>query len=423
MKYLYKFVVVKYVERFGKCDLMMFEIDFLLHPAVFVAYHFPWTGKISSKLRMRLFSCLYGSKDKSTILHLDIDPVEAVRRIHARGEEVQAHENQRDLTTLRAEFARVIAAGRSDGFYIHTEGNLGQAESDRSLLQRPRGCFARGSCMIDREVCLEGNLEMVHKRHVAGDHGVTIEDIRDFWEHFEYDDVRVVESVSGTSEFFAALSAIRARRLEYLVRLANFGGYQGKRVLEVGCRIGLDLANFARHGAQVTGIDLSRPALAMARTHFSLMGLMGEFMEMNGEAMEFADHTFDLVYAHGVVQYTARPERMIQEMHRVLKPGGAAFLMAYNKYSWLVALSKVSGKNLTHEEAPGFELYTRSQFRELLAPFSSIEIIPERFPVRTGLHEGALSKIYYGGIVSLFNMLPKAWTGPLGAHLVARVTK
>ena len=64
-------------------------------------------------IRMRLFSGLFGSKEKSTILHVDIDPDEAVRRIHARGEEVQVHENQRDLTMLRAEFERGIAAARS----------------------------------------------------------------------------------------------------------------------------------------------------------------------------------------------------------------------------------------------------------------------------------------------------------------------
>ncbi len=145
LKYLYKFTVVKYVERFGKCDLMMFEIDFLLHPAVYVTYHFPWTAKISSKRRMRIFSRLYGSKDKSTILHLDIEPDEAVRRIHDRGEEVQVHENQRDLTELRAEFERVISAARSDGFYIHTiSARQSQrevvAEAERVLRERLLNC-------------------------------------------------------------------------------------------------------------------------------------------------------------------------------------------------------------------------------------------------------------------------------------------
>jgi thymidylate kinase len=129
LKYLYKFVVIKYVERFGKCDLLMFEIDFLLHPAVYVTYHFPWTGRISSKGRLRIFTGLFGSKGKSTIMHLDIEPAEAVRRIHERGEEVQPHENVDDLTKLHAEFDRVVAAARSIGFYIHTiSARLSQAE-------------------------------------------------------------------------------------------------------------------------------------------------------------------------------------------------------------------------------------------------------------------------------------------------------
>jgi len=145
LKYLYKFVVIKYVERFGKCDLMMFEIDFLLHPAVYVTYHFPWTKKISSKRRLWLFTFLFGSKEKSTIMHLDIEPAEAMRRIHERGEEVQPHENERDLTTLHAEFERVIAAARSSGFYIHTiSARLSQAEvvaeAERVLRERLAHC-------------------------------------------------------------------------------------------------------------------------------------------------------------------------------------------------------------------------------------------------------------------------------------------
>jgi len=145
LKYLYKFAVIKYVERFGKCDLMMFEIDFLLHPAVYVTYHFRWTAKISSKRRLWIFTFLFGSKAKSTIMHLDIEPAEAMRRIHERGEEVQPHENLQDLTTLRAEFDSVIAAARASGFFIHTiSARLSQdevvAEAERVLRERLLHC-------------------------------------------------------------------------------------------------------------------------------------------------------------------------------------------------------------------------------------------------------------------------------------------
>jgi hypothetical protein len=118
-KYMYKFVVVKYVERFRKCDLVMYEIDFLLHPAVFVTYHFKWTKKLSSRLRFRIFSILNGRKPKSsTIFYLDIEPDEAERRIRNRGKEIEAHENKEDLAILRDEFEGVINAARDDGFCI-----------------------------------------------------------------------------------------------------------------------------------------------------------------------------------------------------------------------------------------------------------------------------------------------------------------
>lgn len=120
LKYLYKVVVVKYVEHFRKCDLMMYEIDFLLHPAVYVTYHFNWTKKISSRWRFKIFSGLFGSKEKSTIFYLDIDPDEAMRRIHDRGEEIQLHENKKDLTILREEFQKVILAAKNEGYCIHT---------------------------------------------------------------------------------------------------------------------------------------------------------------------------------------------------------------------------------------------------------------------------------------------------------------
>jgi ubiquinone/menaquinone biosynthesis C-methylase UbiE len=73
---------------------------------------------------------------------------------------------------------------------------------------------------------------------------------------------------------------------------------------------------------------------------------------MNGEALDFEDNSFDIVYAHGVLQYTANPTKMAAEIYRVVKTGGQAILMVYNKYSWLNLLSKVMQVSLEHEDAP-----------------------------------------------------------------------
>ena len=73
----------------------------------------------------------------------------------------------------------------------------------------------------------------------------------------------------------------------------------------------------------------------------------------DGEALPYSDGTFDHVYGHGVIQYTADPGRLVRECYRVLKPGGTGIFMVYNRISWLNALSKVMkvklepGENIT----------------------------------------------------------------------------
>ena len=251
-----------------------------------------------------------------------------------------------------------------------------------------------------------------------------IEEIRKFWDEFVYDDVLATDKPPGSQAFFADLKRYRYQRLDYLPKIIDFPSYRGKRVLDVGCRIGLDLARFAENGAIVTGIDLSDSCIETARQYFSLNELEGDFHVMDGENMAFEDQSFDLVYSHGVVQYTASPPKMICEMRRVLKDDGEVILMAYNRYSWLSLLSWFSGKGLAHEEAPFFEPYSVADFRKLInGSFSDIDIFFERFPSRTGLHEGIIAKIYYIVFVGTFNLLPYSWIRKYGAHLIARARK
>jgi 2-polyprenyl-3-methyl-5-hydroxy-6-metoxy-1,4-benzoquinol methylase len=250
-----------------------------------------------------------------------------------------------------------------------------------------------------------------------------IESIREFWDTFVYDDVRATEHPVGTKEFYADLEAHRAERLDYLPRVVDFGGYKDKRVLEVGCRIGLDLARFAKNGAAVTGIDLAQSCIETAHHYFGLNDLQGDLLVMNGEDMQFEDESFDLVYAYGVVQYTSNPKRMVQEIRRVLRVGGDAVFMAYNRYSWLTVLSRLSGKNLAHEDAPAFQPYSIGQFNRLLDDFSQVDIRAERFPTGTRLHKGLAARLYYTFFVGGFNLLPRSWVQPFGAHLIAQARR
>jgi SAM-dependent methyltransferase len=190
-------------------------------------------------------------------------------------------------------------------------------------------------------------------------------------------------------------------------------------VLEVGCGVGIDLVHFARAGSRVTGIYLSETAVSLARQNFQHNNLPGHFHRMNGEAMSFAEASFDVVYAHGVLQYTADPQAMMADIHRVLRPGGQAIFMVYNRISWLNALSKLMNVGLEHEDAPVLRKYTIGEYRQMLRPFARYQIIPERFPIKTKLHHGLKAILFNNLFVGLFNLLPKVMVRPLGWHLMA----
>jgi ubiquinone/menaquinone biosynthesis C-methylase UbiE len=198
-----------------------------------------------------------------------------------------------------------------------------------------------------------------------------------------------------------------------------FANYRGRRVLEVGCGAGTDLVRFARHGARVTGVDLAASAIRLAAANFAFAGLQAELVVADGEALPFRDQTFDLVYAHGVVQYTTNGRTLVEECRRALKPGGQAIFQVYNRLSWLNALSRVAKVDLEHTDAPVIRKYSIGEFRSLLAGFSRVRFVPERFPVKTRLHGGLKGLLYNSVFVNAFNALPRPLVRRFGWHLLA----
>jgi thymidylate kinase len=85
---------------------------------VYIVYHFPFMSRIPPTLRFWALRLFFGSKQNVTIVYLDADPGRCIDRINRRGEEVQKHENQRDLGKLSAEFEKMIAVAKNSGFEI-----------------------------------------------------------------------------------------------------------------------------------------------------------------------------------------------------------------------------------------------------------------------------------------------------------------
>jgi ubiquinone/menaquinone biosynthesis C-methylase UbiE len=246
----------------------------------------------------------------------------------------------------------------------------------------------------------------------------TVDEVREYWDEHIHD-LDITTHPVGSRGFFEDLDQYHFEKLHHLPRLIDFSAWSGRSVLEVGCGAAVDLARFAKGGARATGVDIAASAIELAKANFQQQGLQADFRVANGEALPFPDETFDLVYAHGVVQYTADPQRLVNEVHRVLKPGGEAIFQVYNRISWLNALSKVMMVGLEHDDAPVLLKFTIGEFRRLLSAFSSVRIEPERFPVRSRLHGGWKGAAYNGVFVGTFNLLPRSLVRRFGWHLLA----
>ena len=243
-------------------------------------------------------------------------------------------------------------------------------------------------------------------------------DVRAYWDTHIHD-LDITTHPPGSPGFFADLEQYHFEKLHHLPQLVPFENYRGRRVLEVGCGAGTDLIRFARHGARVSGVDLAPSSIALARQNFAYSGLPAELIVADGEALPFRDGSFDLVYAHGVVQYTSSDRALITECRRMLRPGGVAVFQVYNRVSWLKALSAVTKVDLEHVDAPVLRTYSIGEFRDLLKDFSRVRIVPERFPVKTRLHGGLKGLLYNTFFVGLFNAMPKPLTRRFGWHLLA----
>jgi len=246
----------------------------------------------------------------------------------------------------------------------------------------------------------------------------TTADVREYWDHHIHD-LEITQHPVGSRGFFDDLDQYHFEKLHHLLRLVDFDGWRGRTVLEIGCGAAVDLARFAKGGATVTGVDLAPSAIALARANFEQQGLAGQFEVADAERLPFADNSFDLVYAHGVVQYTANPRRLVDECRRVLKPGGEAVFQVYNRVSWLNALSKLMKVGLEHDDAPVLLKFSIGEFKTLVSGFREVRIVPERFPVRSRLHGGWKGTVYNGVFVGTFNALPKSLVQRFGWHLLA----
>lgn len=187
------------------------------------------------------------------------------------------------------------------------------------------------------------------------------ERVRAFWQANPCG-VKFADAEPGTRYFYELVEAHRYTKEWHIPEAANFKDARGQRVLEIGCGLGTDGAQFAQAGADYTGVDLTEAAVDLARKRFELFDLPGTFQTADAENLPFPDGSFDLVYSHGVLHHTPDTRKAIQEVHRVLRPNGRARVMLYHRGSYNyrinISLLRRAGAHLLKTET-GIKLVNR----------------------------------------------------------------
>lgn len=206
--------------------------------------------------------------------------------------------------------------------------------------------------------------------------------IRDFWSRRVNAERIFGKTVSshdrGDEAYFNDLETQRYRSHRHLMPWIGRMQY-GRSVLEIGCGVGMDTHTMAKRGLRVTAADLTHVGVSTAQARFHREGLPGSFLVGDACGLPLAGESFDYVYSFGVLHHVADTPRSIDEVFRLLKPGGTALIMLYHRHSlneWVHRLLGVPFEE-KDELCPVVRRYSMDEVRQLFSRFSAVEVSPD----------------------------------------------
>ena len=131
------------------------------------------------------------------------------------------------------------------------------------------------------------------------------------------------------------------------------GHVPGARICEVGCGTGLLLKELAHMSHRALGIDISRTMLAQAKArHLTVI-------QGSATNLPIPNDSFDLVYSFKVLPHIEDIELALEEVSRILSPGGRAFLEFYNSHSIRYLIKQLKSADAVSDKTKDTDVYTR----------------------------------------------------------------
>ena len=204
----------------------------------------------------------------------------------------------------------------------------------------------------------------------------TIAEVKKFWNDRPCN-IRHSNKEIGTKEYYNEVERKKFFAEPHILKFTNFSSCGGKKVLEIGCGLATVGANFAFHGADYTGVELSEESLKLAKKRFQIFEQTGKFYSGNAEELSsfVPVETYDLIYSFGVIHHSPHPEKIISEIKKYMSVNSVLKIMLYAKDSWKNYMIE---SGLDQPEAqygcPIAKTYTKQDVVELLEGYEVLSI-------------------------------------------------
>jgi SAM-dependent methyltransferase len=269
----------------------------------------------------------------------------------------------------------------------------------------------------------------------------SIDDVKNYWDQNPVHSVEFPDS-TDLKTYLEEIDNLRWGDNERWAKknFYNFDGDDETRILDAGCGIGVFVRFYARKGFKVHAIDLTKKGVEFTRKSLDVFGLKGFVQVASVEEIPYPRDYFDYIVSNGVIHHTPNTEKAVEELYRVLKPGGIASICIYYKNALLRpplwnlvrllipvllkkkqgredALSVLSPESLVRtydgNKTPVAKLYSRKQADELFGEFKHLRVEPHYFPARflkffkTGSMIHKLMDRYFGILIYYLVQKPK----------------
>jgi ubiquinone/menaquinone biosynthesis C-methylase UbiE len=147
-------------------------------------------------------------------------------------------------------------------------------------------------------------------------------EIKADWAFFRNIDRKIIKWMPWAQKGYPLLSSV-----------IDYESLKSKKVLDIAVGTGWTTEQLIRAGSEVFAIDLTQSAIDITKRRLDIYNLKADLRVADAQNLPFEDNSFDYVLAFGCLMHMPDTQKAIDEIFRVLKPGGRAGAMMYNKHS------------------------------------------------------------------------------------------